>query len=457
MAYTLIETVTVGSGGASSIEFTGIPQEAGADLVVRIAARSEKASASDDFQITLNSDTTTAYDRVQLIGSGSGVSTFKTSSPDTSMLAGQVNGATSTANTFTNTEIQISNYTSTVDKSVSVDHVREENATAAQIRLAAFNYNTSSEITSLKIEMYVGANDLAEGSTASLYLVTTTDASGATNPQPKATGGTISFSGGYWYHTFYSSGTFTPTAALTCDYLVVSGGGGGGSAGFSSGGGGGAGGMLVTSGGSFTVQDYTVAVGSGGSGGSNNRGNNGSSSSFNSVSPVGGGGGGGRNSSGDGAPGRAPASGGSGGGGNGGVDNGRTGASGTGGQGSSGGNGGATSNCSSGGGGGAGATGQDGATSGDFSNPGKSGNGGTGNLFLNTGVRYAGGGGGGSLKTSGGYSNIGTGGSGGGGNGGVSATANTGGGGGGANGNRNLTDVTGSSAGSGITIVRYAA
>ena len=39
MAYTLIETITVGSGGASSIEFTGIPQETGADLVVRLSAR----------------------------------------------------------------------------------------------------------------------------------------------------------------------------------------------------------------------------------------------------------------------------------------------------------------------------------------------------------------------------------------------------------------------------------
>ena len=30
-------------------------------------------------------------------------------------------------------------------------------------------------------------------------------------PGPYATGGTITFAGGYWVHTFLSVGTFTPT------------------------------------------------------------------------------------------------------------------------------------------------------------------------------------------------------------------------------------------------------
>jgi hypothetical protein len=38
----------------------------------------------------------------------------------------------------------------------------------------------------------------------------------------KATGGdSVTTDGTYWYHTFLSSGTFTPTEALTADYLSL--------------------------------------------------------------------------------------------------------------------------------------------------------------------------------------------------------------------------------------------
>ena len=60
-------------------------------------------------------------------------------------------------------------------------------------------------------------------------------------PPAKATGGTITFSGGYYYHTFTSNGTFTPTADITCDVLRIAGGGG------ASSGGSGAGGLLYSS------------------------------------------------------------------------------------------------------------------------------------------------------------------------------------------------------------------
>jgi hypothetical protein len=63
----------------------------------------------------------------------------------------------------------------------------------------------------------------------------------------KATGGTITFSGGYVYHTFTGNGTFTPTSNITCDVLRIAGGGG------ASSGGSGAGGLLYSSAQSFTV------------------------------------------------------------------------------------------------------------------------------------------------------------------------------------------------------------
>jgi len=45
---------------------------------------------------------------------------------------------------------------------------------------------------------------------------------------PKATGGTITLSGGFYYHTFTANGTFTPLASLNVEALVIAGGASGG-------------------------------------------------------------------------------------------------------------------------------------------------------------------------------------------------------------------------------------
>jgi hypothetical protein len=80
---------------------------------------------------------------------------------------------------------------------------------------------------------------------------------------PYATGGTVTSDATYWYHTFTSSGTFTPTKALTADYLVVAGGGGGGGR---RGAGGGAGGLLNFASQSVSTAQ-TITIGAGGTGG----------------------------------------------------------------------------------------------------------------------------------------------------------------------------------------------
>ena len=60
-----------------------------------------------------------------------------------------------------------------------------------------------------------------------------------------ASGGATVESGGYKYHTFTSSGTFTANSSGSVDILMVAGGGSGGPG---TAGGGGAGGVLYTSG-----------------------------------------------------------------------------------------------------------------------------------------------------------------------------------------------------------------
>jgi len=245
-----------------------------------------------------------------------------------------------------------------------------------------------------------------------------------------ATGGTITQSGGYTYHTFTTSGTFQVTGGSggIVEYLVVAGGGGGG---WDWAGGGGAGGYISGSA-TVSITSYSIVVGGGGAAPANGgvRGGSGGNSSAFSFTSIGGGGGGSDQGN------DAGINGGSGGGGA--IDGG--GGSGTAGQGNTGASGNRGNSLAGGGGGGASAAGLAAPDAG-----------GAGTTWLN-GTTYAGGGGGGRNGTPG------AGGAGGGGNGGngsnagvTAGTANTGGGGGGGGAG------PGAAGGSGIVVIRYLA
>jgi len=74
--YSSIQTVTVGSGGASSITFSSIPSTY-THLQVRYFAQTNRSLVVDDAFITINGDTTGGnYYSHQLQGSGSSASAF---------------------------------------------------------------------------------------------------------------------------------------------------------------------------------------------------------------------------------------------------------------------------------------------------------------------------------------------------------------------------------------------
>jgi len=282
-----IQTVTVGSGGAASIEFTNIPQTY-TDLVIKASLRDTRTdSPVTDVALTFN-NSATGYSMRMIYGDGS--SAGSASSSGASRITGfYENTNQTTSNTFSNIEIYIPNYTSSNNKSVSIDGVAENNATTIYSSLVAGLWADSSAITSIKLVPAVGSLSYAQYSTATLYGVTSA-AVGA-----KATGGIISQDANYFYHTFVASGTFTPTANLSCDYLVVAGGGAGGASGGQShgGGGGGAGGYRTSTGFSTLANtNYTVTVGAGGAGNTTTKGGDGSNSVFSTITSDGGGGGG---------------------------------------------------------------------------------------------------------------------------------------------------------------------
>lgn len=448
--YVLLEKITVGSAGAASVTFANIPQTGYTDLVIKSSVRTNRtsgAAVNDWVQLTLNGNTT-GYTGTFIFGNGATTASYTYANVGTPRYVGDTNSDLATANTFGNAEIYIPNYTGSNNKSYSVDAVSENNGTTAIATLTAGLWSNTAAITTIQLAPYVGTAFLAN-STFYLYGV----AKLGTTPAiaPKATGGDIVMTDGtYWYHTFLSSGTFTPATSLTCDYLVVAGGGAGGaaesgSANYSGGGGGGGLRSTVTAtGGGGSLESplslasgtgYTVTIGAGGTASSASW-TNGSDSVFSTITSTGGGKGGGLNS----VPNWiAPAIGGSGGGG---TESDPAGAAGTANQGRAGGTSpGGPSGNSGGGGGGASAVGGNGTT-----NNGGAGGAGVATSITGTSVTYAGGGGGS------GSSSGGAGGAGGGGAGSTgtatAGTANTGGGGG--SGVR-----SGAAGGSGIVVVRY--
>jgi hypothetical protein len=165
--YEAIATVTVGSGGAANIEFTSIPQTY-TDLVMKTSLRSTLADTEDWVNLQFNNSGGTAYSLRILYANGTSALSLSTSSAADVQYSSVAVGDNSTASTFSNAEYYIPNYTSSNNKSVSIDGVSEANATKAFTTLNASLWANSAAITSIKIFPDTTGN-LAQYSTATLY------------------------------------------------------------------------------------------------------------------------------------------------------------------------------------------------------------------------------------------------------------------------------------------------
>jgi len=442
---------------AATVTFSSIPSTYTDLILVANNVVSTRTSSQDLVTVQFNLDTGTNYSAIELDGSSGGASSTRWTN-EISAIMGFVSDGNSTANPslfpsqFT---LQIQNYSNSTTYKTLLSRYGENTSNITYTRTGAHVglWRSNTAINTITLGLYYAS--YAAGSSFSLYGV---KAASATSP--KATGGTIYEDSTYWIHAFGTSGTFTPSQALTVDYLVVAGGGGGGSlvtGGPRGNGGGGAGGYRTTvgtSGGGGSAESqlslssgvgYTVTIGAGGAGGVGvTAGSNGSNSVFSTITSIGGGRGN------DGSVNPVGQSGGSGGGT---YPTYSPGGAGTANQGFAGGAGSPTdgNNAGAGGGGGAGSVGQIGYLGSSLSTgTGGGGNGGAGLISAIDSIARAGGGGGGrgGIATAGG------------GNGGdfasngFPAVAGTGGGGGGT-GTQNGVNYTGGAGGSGIVLIRY--
>lgn len=157
---TLISAVTVGAGGAAAIDFTSIPSTY-TDLIVKLSTRN---TGTDTWMNLKFNGSSSNWSMRYFQGSGSAVSS---GSDPANTYSIQQTISTNTASTFGNAELYIPNYTSSNNKSVSIDHVTENNATTAYQSLTSLLWSNSAAINQITITPNAGT--FAQYSAAYLY------------------------------------------------------------------------------------------------------------------------------------------------------------------------------------------------------------------------------------------------------------------------------------------------
>jgi hypothetical protein len=158
---TLIASVTVGSGGAATIDFTSIPSTY-TDLQLLTSLRQTITGVWENTIVDFNNATTNQ--RILSLYSGNGVNvTFL----DTTRMYNWINASTSTANTFSNSKFYIPNYAGSTYKSMSGDNGSENNAATSFNNISSYLWSSTAAINRITITPNGGS--FVQYSTAYLY------------------------------------------------------------------------------------------------------------------------------------------------------------------------------------------------------------------------------------------------------------------------------------------------
>jgi hypothetical protein len=170
-AYDALATVTVPSGGLSSITFAGIPNTYN-HLQIRYLSRSTRsASSTDSMSIRFNSDTGSNYTRHYLYGDGSSASAGASASQTLSNIGTQ-SASSASANIFGVGIVDILDYTSTAkNKTIRCLSGVDFNG-AGEVQLSSGLYfATPVAVNSITFLAQSGTANFAQHSQFSLYGV----------------------------------------------------------------------------------------------------------------------------------------------------------------------------------------------------------------------------------------------------------------------------------------------
>lgn len=169
----LINSTTVGAGGAANIDFTNIPNTY-TDICVKLSLRASNAAAYNSAFVTLNGSTssfseTNLYTNGTSGSAGVGVVTLSNSGAQIDYL--WVNAANTTSSSFGNSEIYIANYAGSNNKYVSFDITTQNNTSTVNTffsGIMAGLWANTSAINRITITPGSSATFL-QNSSASLY------------------------------------------------------------------------------------------------------------------------------------------------------------------------------------------------------------------------------------------------------------------------------------------------
>lgn len=158
----LISTITISSGGATTIDFTSIPQGY-TDVELFLSARTTDTGAQwAPVQVALNGSTAGLTEKY-LDGYGTGNASAGGNSVE--MWAC---GSPATANTFGNSKMLIANYAGSEYKGMSIDNVSESNQNASIVLLTVAQWANTAAVS--RITLTAGnSSSFVQYSTASLY------------------------------------------------------------------------------------------------------------------------------------------------------------------------------------------------------------------------------------------------------------------------------------------------
>jgi len=157
--FSSIATVTVGSGGASSITFTSIPS-----TYTHLQIRSFAQQASSGGYVSVTFDNATFAYRHYIYGSGTAVS----AGADTTNAPG-IFSATATSSTFSGSVFDILDYTSTVKNKVTRSLGGNDTNGGGGIYFMSGLFTSSSPITSITLTPI--SNNFTQYSSFALYGV----------------------------------------------------------------------------------------------------------------------------------------------------------------------------------------------------------------------------------------------------------------------------------------------
>jgi hypothetical protein len=168
VTYKLIQSVTVGAGGAANITFSSIPSTY-TDLVIKLSTRGSRTDqAFDILTFNFNGDSSTVYSYRNVTGLNAAAGSLNGSGGGSILAAAYNDTNLATASTFGNGEIYIPNYTSANFKSISADSVSETNAAnGAIVALGAGLFSKTTAISSITFAQ--GSGNIVQHSTATLY------------------------------------------------------------------------------------------------------------------------------------------------------------------------------------------------------------------------------------------------------------------------------------------------